>query len=242
MSIKKKLLIVALSLFVLIQIALTITIYIVDRNNLIPVSSIDKIRYFGIILCVICSFFMVNKKKSYFLIAGLSFTLLADYILLILDDYYALGISFFIIVQALYFLYVQPKKWQISLLIRGIIFLVAVIVVCFVLEVHEAAAYVAAFYFTNLFCNAVDAYIKDRSLLLFAIGLTLFIGCDVLVAFFNLSHYIHYSSSFVRALVEFSQEGMWLFYLPSQTLIALSPLFQELYLKRKELKSSNCGD
>ena len=149
---------------------------------------------------------------------------------MIIDEYYTLGISIFIVVQALYFIYIQPKRWQLSLLIRGVIFLIAVILVCFILEVHEASAYVAAFYFTNLFCNAIDAYIKDRSLLLFAIGLTLFIGCDVMVMFFNLSHYINYSSSFVRVLVRFSQEGMWLFYLPSQTLIALSPLFKEKYL------------
>ena len=51
---------------------------------------------------------------------------------------------------------------------------------------------------------------------LFALGLTLFVGCDVCVGIFNLPGLLP------DALYQFSRIGMWLFYLPSQVLIALS--------------------
>lgn len=51
--------------------------------------------------------------------------------------------------------------------------------------------------------------------------MTLFVGCDVCVGAFN-------SPGLAPAgAYQFAQVGMWLFYLPSQVLIALSALPEE---------------
>ena len=62
----------------------------------------------------------------------------------------------------------------------------------------------AGVYFPQLLCNAALAWKRDRVL---ALGLTLFIGCDVCVGLWN--------------LFGIAGAGMWAFYLPSQVLIAL---------------------
>ena len=77
--------------------------------------------------------------------------------------------------------------------------------------------------------NMIDSWIGGKKYLLLSIGLVLFIGCDVSVGFNNLSSYISYSSKFIDYMVDFSQLGMWLFYVPSQALITLSMYFKELY-------------
>lgn len=148
-------------------------------------------------------------------------TLLADYFLLIRDDNYILGISSFIIVQAIYFLYLKPKHWKISLIMRSVIFL-AILSILFIIKIDDVSAYFAGFYFTNLIMNMTDSWIGGKKNILMSLGLLLFIGCDLSVGLNNLSSYISYSSSFIDALVRFSDVGMWLFYVPSQTLIVLS--------------------
>ena len=80
----------------------------------------------------------------------------------------------------------------------------------------------AGLYFSQLLVNAVLAWtLPGRRWRLFALGLTLFVGCDVCVGAFN-------SPGLAPAgAYQFAQVGMWLFYLPSQVLIALSALPEE---------------
>lgn len=86
------------------------------------------------------------------------------------------------------------------------------------------------FYFLTLCLNAVEAYVLSHPLKerwhdeaaagkvrpIFAVGLILFICCDICVGLWNL-----YPPP-PRLLREFAQVGMWFFYLPSQVLIVLS--------------------
>ena len=58
---------------------------------------------------------------------------------------------------------------------------------------------------------------KGRPGRLFALGLALFVGCDVCVGLFN-------ALPAPSPLYSAASVGMWLFYLPSQALIALSAL------------------
>lgn len=68
-------------------------------------------------------------------------------------------------------------------------------------------------YFSNLCINAAGAFALKKHL--FAIGLVLFILCDLCVGAYNLALYFDYT-------LNFAQVGMWFFYLPSQVLIVLS--------------------
>ena len=68
-------------------------------------------------------------------------------------------------------------------------------------------------YFSNLCINAAGAFALKKHL--FAIGLLLFILCDLCVGAYDLALYFDYT-------LNFAQVGMWFFYLPSQVLIVLS--------------------
>ena len=240
MNNKSKGLLIFLSIFVFLQAVLDIFLAIEQFEDFLNSDTADWIKYISIISCFLVSFLSIKTKKGYFVIAGLAFTLVADYFLLILDEYYVLGISAFIITQAMYFLYIKPKHWKISLVIRfGVYGLVAVLLPL-AFKVKEASAFLAAFYFINLVMNAVDAYIsKDKALLMFAIGLTFFIGCDLFVCLYNIKDYVTISSNLIKTILKFGLIGSWVCYIPSQTLISISPLFRE---KIDSLKTKQCEE
>lgn len=213
------------STFILIQVALTVLVFIFEKNRY---SYVNVFRYSSIVLCFIVSCFSFKSKHNHYLICGLAFTLVADYFLLLKNNNYTIGILFFIVVQSMYFLYIHPKHWKISLVLRigvsGVIFLVAF----FALNVNDASAYVAIFYFTNLVMNTIDSYLNlDKQLILMAIGLTLFIGCDTFVGILNLKNFVKIDSEFFNMLVKNSVLILWLFYIPSQTLISLSSFYRK---------------
>lgn len=212
--------------FAVIQLALTLLIYFADKGNLFNTTIL---KYCCIVFCFLVSCFGFKTKRGYFVIAGLAGTLIADYFLLVRGDNYLAGVIAFIVVQSMYFLYIMPKHWKISLIIRASLFTIISLIAGLVLKVDDVTAYFAIFYFTNLIMNMVDSFIGGKKYLLLSIGLLLFIGCDVSVGFNNLSSYVSYSSAFIDKLVDFSQLGMWLFYVPSQALITLSMYFKELY-------------
>lgn len=221
---KNKFVYILLIMFLTIEMLLTIFIFIVEKNKYF---SLDWFRYSGVIICFLFSLLSFKNKRNHFLIAGLAFTIVADYFLIIFNDYYIIGIAFFTIVQAMYFCYIMPKHWLASLITRFSIAGIVSLFITFVLKVSDATSYAAIFYYTNLVMNAVDAFInKNKGLLLFAIGLVLFIGCDTFVGLFNLSDFITINSSAFKALEDNCVLIIWIFYLPSQTLISFSPFFR----------------
>ena len=64
---------------------------------------------------------------------------------------------------------------------------------------------------------------------MFAIGLTLFVACDIFVCLYNIKDYISISNDIGTTIKRIGFIGTWIFYIPSQTLIAISPLFREKY-------------
>ena len=160
MSSKNKGLLIFLSIFVFVQAVLDVFLAIEQFEDFLNSETADWIKYISIISCFLVSFLSIKTKKGYFVIAGLAFTLVADYFLLILDEYYVLGISAFIITQTMYFLYIKPKHWKISLVIRFGVFGLVAVLLPLAFKVKEASAFLAAFYFINLVMNAIDAYIS----------------------------------------------------------------------------------
>ncbi|NLJ91134.1 MAG: hypothetical protein GX323_09575 [Clostridiales bacterium] len=96
-----------------------------------------------------------------------------------------------------------------------------------------------AYYFVSLLLNALDAIrISKKSdtlqVRIFAIGLVLFILCDINVALFNIARFYLSSSNDIllgmsrishdniNVIYQLSFLAMWFFYLPSQVLISLS--------------------
>ena len=136
---------------------------------------------------------------------ALALTAGADWFLLVRNDRYLLGIALFLAVQAVYFLRLRRAGADRAWPLRSALALGAGLGV-YALGMASAVNLAAALYFSQLAANALSAW---------TLGLTLFVGCDVCVGLFNVLP--PGSAPYFAVSV-----GMWLFYLPSQVLIALS--------------------
>ena len=137
------------------------------------------------------------------------------------NDHYALGVALFLCVQGVYFVRLRRAGAPAAYPLRSGLALGAGLAVCAAgMAVGQAAPLnlLAALYFSQLLSNTVLAWrLKGRRWRRFALGLTLFAGCDVCVGLFN-------ALPAASPLYPAASVGMWLFYLPSQVLIALSAL------------------
>ncbi len=164
----------------------------------------------------------LNGKMTYdslLLVLGLAFTLVSDLFLLVKVEFFEVGLLTFICAQLCYFARIERNKpWLVaSIFSRVLLSLVAIIVLVVLGEVN--ALYVlVVIYFVQLVANFVESVIcvftaKGRiertQAIVLSVGFLLFIGCDVCVGLTNL-----YDGM--------ANELIWLFYTPSQVLIALS--------------------
>jgi len=165
------------------------------------------LKYLGIVLCLI---YVIYNKKSYKVIA-LSFTLIADLFLLVLNQNYELGVFIFIGAQISYLLYLRSinnKSFKTFLPIRIFIIIVGSIVL-YLSKNNSLLNELVLIYFSSLVINCLNAYNAKEKM--FTLGLLLFIACDICVGLHN--------TTFNTPLISIL---MWVFYLPSQVLIALS--------------------
>ena len=167
------------------------------------------------------SFALFDRKDfqdGLMLVIALALTLVADLFLLVLDDFYIVGVIVFIGAQICHFARIKRNKvwWIASASARVLLSIVAIIVLA---ALHEADALtvLAAIYFVQLVGNFVENVVlavlaKDRGAraqaIVLSIGFLLFVGCDISVGLAN--------------LYGVAGECEWLFYTPSQVLIALS--------------------
>lgn len=169
------------------------------------------VKYAGILLCLLFALLRGSRRIA----AALAFTAAADWFLLIRGDHLIFGVALFLCVQTLYALHLCRSGSSPALLLRAGAALAAVLLVI-LSDLVTPLNLLALIYFSQLAVNAALAW-RRRGLRLFALGLTLFIGCDLCVGLYNIL-------PADSALFPFASIGMWLFYLPSQVLIALSPL------------------
>lgn len=187
------------------------------------------LKYSGVLLCVAVlvavMFFRDTTRDNAIMLAALFFTAVSDLFILVLGKYYEIGLVTFIIVQSLYLyrLYSDRlKKIYITLSVRlGV--MVALIITFAVLNMLNLLIAECAIYITMLSANVVDAFIickKSVNNLLFAIGLILFLGCDICVGLHNFGTVLNVALPIW--LTKTVSVAMWAFYLPSQVLITLS--------------------
>lgn len=155
------------------------------------------------------------ENRSVRLIAwGLFMTALADVFLTLTgtEEFYFPGIAAFCIVQILYTLWINRNGKQ--FIAQGILF-AAGIVVLFRMGVFQAAAAAGILDLSLLLVNAwmVWTTARRKTPLLFKIGITLFLGCDVSIGVRILTSGMpHEAAAFL----------VWIFYVPSQVCITLS--------------------
>ena len=175
------------------------------------------IKYAGVLLCLGFALLCAFQGGDRLVPIALALTTGADWFLLVRNDHYAVGIALFLCVQTVYYLRLRRMgAWDGYWLRAGLA--LAAGLALYALDMASPLNLLAGLYFSQLLSNAVLAWtLKGRSRRLFALGLTLFVGCDICVGLFNA---LPGSHSFYPAV----SVGMWLFYLPSQALIALSAL------------------
>jgi len=137
------------------------------------------------------------------------------------------GVIFFMGTQMCYFLYLlageSPRIRKINILSRLIIsFILVGVAFCVLGDLTDILSIVSVLYYGNLVINMVFAFAQYKKSPLFAIGLLLFSFCDLCIGLDMLFNY--YLELPVAADMFYSDYHNlpWVFYQPSQTLIALS--------------------
>ena len=173
-------------------------------------------KYAGVLLCVVFACLWAARGGDRLVPPALALTALADLFLLVLNRHYGVGVAIFLAVQTLYLIRLRRDGSDSAPWLRAGLALILALAV-YGLGLLSPLNLLVCLYFSQLLSNTCLAWtVKGRSQRLFALGLTLFVGCDVCVGLFNLSGLVP------DALYHFARVGMWLFYLPSQVLIALS--------------------
>ena len=160
-------------------------------------------------------------------ISALGLTAAADAFLLVLDTNYTAGVLCFCGVQMLYYCRLLRAGGFAFLPFLPIRFLLTGCMFVFlgILHIWNLLTAAGVFYFTQLLFNAAESLALRHISLpyrLFSAGLILFLCCDLCVGLSNLPSAAPFSVP--EPVLSFAQNGMWLFYLPSQVLITLSIL------------------
>ena len=192
--------------------------------------------YLAIVLVALFAFFVCRcRGAEHFIRVGILFTLVADYFLVLADDRQLEGVLAFIVVQLAYFLYlvlseenrgVRNANIFTRVALSGVLVVAAIIVLG---EDVDALSIASVVYYANLVSNIVFAFKLGRTERIFAIGLVLFAMCDLCIGLEVL--FSSYLDSDAFSFFYGSNFNLpWVFYQPSQVLIALG-LFSK---KRKQ--------
>ena len=175
------------------------------------------VKYGGVLLCLLFALACAPRGGDRLVPPALALTAGADWFLLVRNDRYAVGIALFLCVQTVYYLRLRRGGASPAYPLRAGLALAAGLGL-YALRLASPLNLLAGLYFSQLLSNTLLAWTKKgRRWRVFSAGLTLFAGCDLCVGLFNT---LPASSPLYPAV----SVGMWLFYLPSQVLIALSAL------------------
>lgn len=223
---------ISLILFILIHLILYLFIY---AFKIITGKTETIADYIVVISCFLFSlvYFIIKRNSNtlIFVIAFL-FTILADTNLLILDDNYELGILEFIIVQFAYFWYILKNMYtkdNYSYLIAiRLITIVIGVIASLIVQTDKLLVCLVIIYISNLVINLIISIIPRKRNLLFSLGLFLFLLCDICVGCYNIGDIIDISNtSLFYKIANLPFNIAWLFYHPSQVLLAISNYIKE---------------
>ncbi len=176
------------------------------------------VKYASILLCLGFSAWCAGRGGDRLVLPALALTALADFLLLVADRYYAVGVLIFLGVQSVYLVRLRLASRRSWYLLRAGVPLLAALAL-YALGQATPLNLLAGLYFSQLLVNTLAAWtLAGKKWRVFAAGLTLFICCDLCVGAFNSPGLIP------DPLYPFVRVGMWFFYLPSQVLIAMSAL------------------
>lgn len=178
-----------------------------------------------------------NLKDGNLVRIAMLFTLAADYYLVLLEhttENRLKGVSIFLGTQLFIFLHIlvndRSRKMRLAhLIIRTVLSVISVIIALTVLkDGADSLAIISIIYYANLVANLFFAPRSGRGGFILMLGLVLFALCDINVGLAVLNNM--YDGGFPEGslfyeLLHFKYDLVWLFYIPSQTIIPLSLLF-----------------
>ena len=183
-------------------------------------------QFVSIVLCFLFS--LVGIRKNDFAIpVGLAFTVGADYFLVVhRPQLRLLGMLFFLGAQGAYALLLHKKNPKKGFLwLRGGLTFLS-LAACLAVLGHgaDALALASLCYYASLITNIVMSLLIIKKLPLLAVGLVLFMCCDTVIGLQVAAEgYLPIEEGSVLYRVIFPSFNLpWLFYLPSQVIIALS--------------------
>lgn len=193
--------------------------------------SSDYIKYFCILLCFFLSLIIGNhnlhEKDLRLLQLGLFLTCLADLCLIILNCF-TLGIALFCLVQITYSVRYKPYNSLLTLKHLALIFtsiFTIYLIINFTLMKLDILIVFALFYATCLITSVSRAlknkYPKPNKYMV-AWGMIFFLLCDINVALRNATILFSLPQSFTTLTYGLSTVLIFIFYLPSQLLLAIS--------------------
>ena len=163
------------------------------------------------------------------------FTVISDLFLLVLDIQ-LLGVLTFILVQIFYGLRISivkkhdlVKEFTTRIIIQAVLTLFIAYILKQINVLINPLLVATIFYFIYILTNtllaisvAMSAKYKRPSMQLFAIGMVLFLLCDINVGLFNMASFVTMPENIYVVVYSLSSILMWSFYAPSQVLLAYS--------------------
>lgn len=166
------------------------------------------IKYSGILLCLLYALLCALRGGDKLIFPAMIFTAAADWFLLVRGDHLGIGVALFLVVQSIYLIRLRRMGVGSMIWLRVLLPLLFGIALV-ILQAANPLFLLVALYFSQLVSNTILAWHGKKWM--YAIGMTLFVCCDICVGMFN-----------IGLALSFSTVAMWLFYLPSQVLIVLT--------------------
>lgn len=180
--------------------------------------------------CLFCSLLSDGSRSWLFTQLGLIGTVGADFFLVFIPDQQrTAGMVFFCGTQIFYFLRVYSEdenetRKRVNLILRSVASVAMLIITPLVLGSRvDAVSMLSMFYYANLTCNVLFAFMNFRSSRIFALALLSFILSDTLLGFQFLSDYFLIPrGSFIYYAIFFGKRICYPSYILSQILMPIS--------------------
>ena len=227
----KKIIISLLCVFFTVELCLGIAIQHTDGGIY------AALCYAAIVLAFLFS--LLSFEHSFdFLFTSIAMlgTVMADLFLVVCNPMRQLpAMLFFSLTQLAYFTRILLKSKNKPIFIthialRGVLSTLAVVLTAASLgENADPVATVSLFYFANLITNVIFSFIQFKTDPVLAIGLLLFMLCDFFIGMNLIEGYLPVGDNRILSfLIDPGFNAAWLFYVPSQALLAASVFSQRL--------------
>lgn len=185
---------------------------------------LDIVRYSAIVCNFLMMFYLYFKHgtrlgfRDNLIPLAFFFTLTADTFLCLINGIYVMGYFFFFVVETVYMLYLRPTRKSIAA--RIILYAILLFVLWYKARAMFNFTYAMAManmaqLTVNVFCAWINrSKDKGRETLLFALGITLFFGCDFSIVIRTLA-----ATPPIHTIAYFT---VWTCYVPAQVIILAS--------------------